>query len=271
MMNKLLLILLLLSFSAFAETEFKIITLQHVFAKDLLPIIEPMVGADGAANGMNNQLIVRAQPDRLREIEATIASLDVARVNRKITVKSSNDSQTQQDRTEASGAVRVGKVTIGNDRRAPNSNKPNTSRVDVERNASNSSQNSNQFISMLDGQRAFIKVGQIVPFTQEWVTITRRYIQIDRTTDWREITTGFAVRPQTIGNQVELEITPRIAKLNSNGYIDFEELKTTLRVKLGDWVDIGGTMQSNDDVSRQILGFQRVSSQQNSSLVIKVE
>ena len=270
-MKKLLLILLLMSCSAFAETEFKIITLQHVFASDLLPIIAPMVGEDGAANGINNQVIVRANPERMREIEATVASLDVARVNRKITVKSSNYVQSQQKRTEATGAVKIGKVIVANDRRAT----PNSGRVDIERNSSDSSQNSNQFVNVLDGERAFIKVGQIVPFTQEWVTITRRYIQVDKTTDWHEITTGFAVRPRTIGDasnkQVELEITPRIAKLNNQGFIDFEDLKTIVNVKLGDWVDIGGTMQTNDDVSRKILGAQSVSSQQQSSLVIKVE
>jgi len=266
-MKKLLFALLMMSFSAFAQTEFKIITLQHLFANDLLPIVEPMVGADGAANGMNNQLIVRAVPERMHEIEAIVARLDVARVNRKITVKASNNVQTQQERTEASGAVNVGKVTVASDRRAA----PNTGRVELDRNSSNSTQNSNQFVSVLDGERAFIRVGQSVLFTQEWVTITRRYVQIDRTTDWQEIATGFAVRPRTVGNQVELEITPRIAKLNSSGYIDFEDLKTTLRVNLGDWVDIGGTMQTNDEVSRKILGLQNISSQQKSNLVIKVE
>ena len=270
-MKKLLLILLLMSSCAFAETEFKIITLQHLFASDLLSIIAPMVGAAGAANGMNNQLIVRTTPERMLEIEAIVAKLDVTKVNRKITVKSSNNVQSLQERTEASGAVKMGKVTVANDRHA----KPNSGRVDVDRNSSNSSQNSNQFVSVLDGERAFIKVGQIVPFTQEWVTITRRYIQIVATTDWREISTGFAVRPRTVGDPnnkfVELEITPRIAKLNSQGFIDFEDLKTIVNVKLGDWVDIGGTMQTNDDVSRKILGVQSVSSQQQSSLVIKVE
>ena len=270
-MKKLLLILLLMSSCAFAETEFKIITLQHLFASDLLSIIAPMVGAAGAANGMNNQLIVRTTPERMLEIEAIVDKLDVTKVNRKITVKSSNNVQSLQERTEASGAVKMGKVTVANDRHA----KPNSGRVDVDRNSSNSSQNSNQFVSVLDGERAFIKVGQIVPFTQEWVTITRRYMQIVETTDWREITTGFAVRPRTVGDQnnkfVELEITPRIAKLNSQGFIDFEDLKTIVNVKLGDWVDIGGTMQTNDDVSRKILGVQSVSSQQQSSLVIKVE
>jgi len=45
--------------------------------------------------------------------------------------------------------------------------------------------------------------------------MTRRYIQVDRIIDWLEVNTGFAVRPRTIGNQVELEVTPRIASLNS--------------------------------------------------------
>ena len=62
---------------------------------------------------------------------------------------------------------------------------------------------------------SFSMCGKIFPFTQESVTMTRRYIQVDRITDWLEVSTGFAVRPRTIGNQVELEVTPRIASLNS--------------------------------------------------------
>lgn len=266
-MKKLLFALLLISCTALAETEFKIITLQHRFASDLLPMIDPMVGADGTATGMNNQLILRAQPARMREIEELVTQLDAARVSRKITVKTSNNVQNQQERVEARGAAKVGKVTVSNDRHA----KPNTGRVEVENSSSNSSQNSNQFINVLDGERAFIRVGQIVPFTQEWVTITRRYVHVERFTDWHEVSTGFAVRPRTVGNHVELEITPRIALLNNQGFIDFEELTTIMRVSLGNWVDIGGTMQQNDEVSRKILGLLSTSSQQNSSLNIKVE
>lgn len=269
--SKLCFILLLICSSAFAETEFKIFSLQHRFASDLLPIVEPMVGADGTANAIDSQLIVRAQPERMREIEALVANMDIARVNRKITVSTSNNMQSQRERVEAKGATKVGKVTISNDRKAQNSNKPNSGRVDIENSSSNTQQSSNQFINVLDGERAFIRVGQLVPFTQEWVTITRRYIQVDRFTDWREVTTGFAVRPRTIGNEVELEITPRIARLNNQGYIDFEELTTVIRTSLGAWVDIGGTMQQNDEVSRKILGFLNSSSQQNSTLSVKVD
>jgi hypothetical protein len=269
--SKLCFILLLTCSSAFAETEFKIFSLQHRFANDLLPIVESMVGANGSANAIDSQLIVHAQPERMREIEALVGNMDIARVNRKITVSTSNNMQSQRERVEAKGATKVGKVTISNDRKAQNSNKPNSGRVDIENSSSNTRQSSNQFINVLDGERAFIRVGQLVPFTQEWITITRRYIQVDKFTDWREVTTGFAVRPRTIGNEVELEITPRIARLNNQGYIDFEELTTVIRTSLGTWVDIGGTMQQNDEVSRKILGSQSSASQQKTSLSVKVD
>jgi type II secretory pathway component GspD/PulD (secretin) len=270
-MKKILLLCLFLSASVFAETEFKIITLQHRFASDLLPIIEPMVGADGTATGMNNELILRASPERMREIEATIEKLDAARANRKITVNRNSNIQSKREGVEVTGNVKAGKVTVSNDRRGQNSNNPNSGTIEIENGSSNSQQNSSQFLNVLDGERAFIRVGQIVPFTQEWVTITRRFVAIGRITDWRDITTGFAVRPRTVGNQVELEITPRIARLNQQGFIDFEELTTVVRTNLGSWVDIGGTMQQNDEVSRKILGYQNSASQQNSNLSIKVD
>ena len=260
------------SLIAHAETEFKIITLQHRFASDLLPTITPMVGADGTATGMQNQLILRASPERMRNIEAMIETLDAERTNRRITVSNSNNIDSQQDRTEASGTIRRGNVIISNggvsnNRRAA----PNTGRIDIERSTSNTAHNSNQFISVVDGERAYISNGQIVPFTQEWISITSRYIQVDRLTDWQEVTTGFAVRPRTIGNKVELEITPRIARLNNQGFVDFEALSTTISVTLGDWVNIGGTMQNNDEISRKILGVQSMSNSQNSNINIKVD
>jgi type II secretory pathway component GspD/PulD (secretin) len=267
-MKKLLIaFLMLFSLIANAETEFQIITLQHRFAADLLPIISPMVGEDGTATGINNQLILRASPSRMREIEQTIAELDIIRVNRRISIRSNNNSQRQLNRTEASGNVKIGKTTISNRRNTL----PNSGNINIERNSSRISQNSTQFVNVIDGERAFIRVGQIVPFTHEWISITRRYIQIERYTDWHEISTGFAVRPRSIGNQIELEITPRIAKANSHGFIDFEELSTTIRVSLGEWVDIGGTMQSRDDISRKILGLRQSPSQQSSGLMVKVD
>ena len=123
----------------------------------------------------------------------------------------------------------------------------------------------------MDGERAFIRVGQSVPYTQEWVTLTQRYTSIQRTTEFVDISTGFSVRPRSIGNQIELEITPRIAQLNQNKYIDFEELSTIVRVNRDEWLDLGGTMQQKDDVSRAILSTQNGQQSQSNALSIRVE
>jgi type II secretory pathway component GspD/PulD (secretin) len=129
----------------------------------------------------------------------------------------------------------------------------------------------NEFLTVLDGERAFIRVGQSVPYTQQWVYLTSRYINIQQTIEFQDITTGFAVRPRYIGEQVELEITPRIARLNQTGFIDFEELSTVVIVKPGEWFDLGGNMQNRDDVSREILSISRGGNRQKSNLKIRVD
>lgn len=248
-----------------AQTELRIYTLQHYFAKDLYGVITPLVGQDGTVTGTNNQLIVRATPSQLAEIEAVIAAMDVPRANRKITVATNRNQQSTYDNTELSGNVSIGNVTIGNRQREQGA------RIDVTRQQNQSTQTSQQFIQVVDGQRAFIQVGTLVPFTQDWLLITKRYTQMTRTTDWVEVSTGFAVSPRTIGNQVEIEVTPRITNLNSRQSIDFETLTTVVRVNLGEWVNIGQTMQHRDDVSRKILGAQSGSFEDKSNLSIRVD
>ncbi len=258
-------VLMMLVQSAYAQTELRIFTLQHHFAKDLYSVITPLVGQDGTVTGTNNQLIVRATPAQLAEIEAVIVAFDVPRVNRKITVASNRNQNTTYNNTELSGNVNIGNVTIGNRQREQGA------RIDVTRQQNQSKQNSQQFIQVVDGQRAFIQVGQLVPFTQDWLLMTKRYAQLTRTIDWVEVSTGFAVRPRTIGNQVEIEITPRIARLNSQESIDFETLTTIVRVSLGEWVNIGQTMQQRDELSRKILGSQSGSFEDKSNLSIRVD
>lgn len=264
-MKILIALLLSISLSAFAQTELRVFTLQHHFAKDLYSVITPLVGQNGTVTGVNNQLIVRATPAQLQEIEAVIAAMDVPRVNRKITVASNRNQQSTYNNTELSGNVNIGNVTIGNRQGRQGAS------VDITRQQNQSTQNSQQFIQVVDGQRAFIQVGKLVPFTQDWLLITKRYTQNTRTTDWLEVSTGFAVSPRTIGNQVEVEITPRITNLNSRQTIDFETLTTVVRVNLGEWVNIGQTMQQRDDVSRKILGAQSGTFEDKSNLSIRVD
>lgn len=260
---------LMLSLQVIAATEFKIITLQHRFAEDILPTIRPLVGSEGAATGIQNQLIIRASPENMAEIEQIIANFDVERKNIRITVRHQSNLQNESDGVTVNGRKRFGNVEIGSNK-YPRSTMEGV-QIGIENSQNSSNTNGNQFVNVIDGEQAFIRVGQSVPFTQEWVTLTHRYAHVQQTTEFLDVTTGFAVRPRSIGDQIELEITPRIAKLNQNGFIDFEELSTIVRINRGEWFDLAGTMQQKDDVSRAILSKQSSNQSQSNQLSIRVE
>ncbi|MGB4812831.1 MAG: secretin N-terminal domain-containing protein [Methylophilaceae bacterium] len=264
-----LVINLLFCFSAFAATNFKIITLKHHLAEEILPMIQPLAGEDGVITGMQNQIIVRASPEHMAEIEQTIASLDVALQNLKITVSHQNNHASSRNGVQVSGSQRIGDIEVRTNRYPKNA--PDGAQIDIENNQSNIQNYGTQFINVLDGRAAFIRVGQSVPFTQEWVTYMHRYTNVQQTTQYVDITTGFSVRPHIMGDQIELEISPRIAKPNQQGMIDFEELGTIVRINKGEWFDLGGTMQQKDVVSRAILSQQNSNQTQSNALFIRVD
>jgi len=264
-----LLLVMLLPLHGIAATEFKIIDLQYRFVEDILPIIQPLAGNDGAVTGMQNHLIIRASPEKMREIEQVVATLDVIRQNFKITVRRENNLQTTQDGVDINGRNQVGSVKIGTSKYPTDSRDGIRLGIDSRRNSTKN--RSNQFINVLDGESAFIRVGQSLPFTQGWRLLTRRYISIQQSIEFIDISTGFVVRPRSIGNQIELEIIPRIAQLNQKGFIDFEELSTVVRAKKGEWLNLGGIMQQKDEVSRTILSIHRYDQSQNNELSIKID
>lgn len=103
---------LCLAWHAGAVTEFKIITLQHRFAEEILPAVQPLVGSDGTVSAMQNNLVVRTIAANMAEIEQIIRTLDTARQNLKITVSRNQNLDAHRNSLEVSGRKRIGNVTI---------------------------------------------------------------------------------------------------------------------------------------------------------------
>lgn len=251
--------------AAWAETQFKMITLQHRFGQDLLPAIQPLVGADGTASAIDNQLLIQASPERMATIEQAVAALDTEVRTWRIRVDRSRAGHASGSRLEANGSVSRGDVRI----QGPGRNRPGGSGVTVEMERRDSS--TSEQIAVLDGAQAVIAVGQSIPFTEHWLTLARRYADLRQTVQYRDITTGFSVRPRLIGQEVELEIVPRLASLRSDGVIEFAELGSTVRVVPGLWFDLGAAMHVHDEVSQAILTRTRKNDGQNIQLWIMVE
>jgi type II secretory pathway component GspD/PulD (secretin) len=265
----LLLIMLSTSLASDAASEFKIFTLQHRFAEDILPTIEAILGNNGTASAIQNQLIIRTDSQTMIEVEQTIATLDTARDNLKIRVKRQGNITESSNNTSIRGRTRIGNATIvtGNDSR----HSRDGVNINLENNQTRSLQTSEQFIQVLDGAPAYISVGESVPYTSEWVLLTQRYALTQTNTEFIEIGTGFTVRARSIGSRIELDITPTFSKLKQHGRLEFEQLTSTVMVDRNEWVNIGGIMQENDDVSRTILSSKNGRVYENNQIFIRVE
>jgi hypothetical protein len=251
-----------------ALNELKTISLRHRFAEELLPMVQPLVGPQGTASGMNNVLIIRTTPDRMAEIEQVVAELDVAHRNIRVEVSHESGLQSDDRRISAGGRGRIGdaEIVIGEPGR-----RRDGAEVEFNQGSRRIQRSGNQYLTVMDGGDAFIEVGQSVPYSQQWAVFTQRYARIRQAAVFRDITTGFAVSPRYIGDEVEVEITPRIARPGRGDVVDFEALSTRVRVRPGEWFDLGGTMAGSDEVSRAILQSGSGATAETSSLMIRVD
>jgi hypothetical protein len=284
MLKKLIVILLLsmLATVVLADYPLKIIPLKHRSAEELIPVIRPMLGAGENVGGMQYQLFVRASDKGLRDIELLLAELDRARKNLKITL--------QQDVARNSGAIsqgisgegRAGDVRVivpsrresgGRGGLVIGGTQEDSLRYKITRSTGSSQDNNSQFINVLEGAPAFIRVGQSLPYAQRFLVFAGNRVVYGQDTQFLNVTTGFDVLPRLNGDRVELEIAPRLSFVGNGGIQDvrFQELRTTVSVKLGEWVELGGVISGRDEVSRAIFETASTQSGERRTVRFKVE
>lgn len=248
---------LLFSIAAIAN-ELEIINLKHRSAEELLPIIQPLLGKDEVASGMNYQLILRASPHNIAQIRRLLEGIDTMPRRLKITVMQDVDSDTVERLVGVSGRVSLGRgVQAG-------ASIASTRSLDDDRKT--------QQLQVLEGNRAFVRSGQSVPVQQQvnsgWGT------QVT-TTQYRDVLSGFYVLPRVNGDNVTLEINSQNDSVAPNR-IDtpatrIQSTSSTVSGRLGEWIELGGSgQQSSVDTSSITV---RSTSRQNEqrSVLIRVE
>lgn len=136
--------------AAWAETEFKIITLQHRFGQDLVSALQPLAGPGGVISATGNHLLVEVAPERMAAIEEAVARLDVESRTFRIRIDRSHAGHESSERIEAGGSVGNDNVRI---RRLGPGQRGNGVVVEMDgRETSNRTQGS-EYVSVLDGAR----------------------------------------------------------------------------------------------------------------------
>lgn len=256
--------LLVFSLTEKALAEMEIITINNRPATDienlLLPLLQPEERI--IANGSN--LIIRTTPERLVEIQGIIEKLDTPIENLIITVVQGHDISADQFNIAAKVQARI-----------TTNDKANQSfRFDAKsrKTKSKDQQENTQTLKTMDGQPAYIKVGSAHPIQDVQIHPTGYgYPALSTRTQYLETSTGFAVTPRLAGqDQVILDIAPWSDNFR-NRKIDTQGLHTTIRTRLGEWIEIGGNTENYRSDATTLLSEVRTTRTQDMHVLIKVE
>lgn len=258
MIFSLIISFLLLIADVGAETLVEIITLNNRSLEEVLPVLEPLIEGQGAITGIDNKLIVRATPAAIATIKEVLKKIDTVPRNLLITVKQENN-RAEEDKA-LSGTGRIGTEK-------PNNRSPS---VDVEiRGQSQLSKNEKletQRVLILEGRPAFIQLKQSIPYVERTFpqnTIQNRVV-------FKDIPTGFHVTPQIRGVAVVLQITPQNSSVEKNA-VTVQEIATTLSVRIGEWVEIGGLLQDKNATHNGVSSISDAKSHDTKNVFLKVE
>ncbi|WP_423203818.1 secretin N-terminal domain-containing protein [Pseudomonas kribbensis] len=197
------------SFSVMAATE--IVPLKYHTSADMLPVAQDFIGKDGQVSAYGNQLIVKAEPDKIQELKALLTQLDTAPKRLLITVDTNENNQQntgdQQTRIiNYSTASRDGGI---------------------------------QQIQASEGAPALIQVGQSVPITSSQ---TNSYGDYSSQTQYRNVTQGFYVTASVTGDTVHLAISTNRDRMSQErpDVVSVQSTDTTVTGRLGEWITLAG-------------------------------
>jgi type II secretory pathway component GspD/PulD (secretin) len=227
---------------------------------------------------MDFRLIIRTSDRNLKEVERILAQVDVVRQRLRITVEQAS----AEDRATTSQSV-TGEARIGDKARVILPAKPPQKgglivqkdglRYTTNRRTTTASNANTQTVMTMDGQRAWIRIGQSVPHVRKILALSRRQLVLIQDIELQDVTTGFDVLPRVHGDRVLVEITPRLSSLRnpSTGLADFQELSTTVETKLGEWLDLGEILENRGEVHRAILESATTDSDERRTVRLKIE
>ena len=271
----LLFALLVFAMPAQARQQVEIIELHHRTVEDVLPVLQPLLEPGGALSGMSGQLIVRASEGNLAELKKVLEAIDQPPRQLVIHVSQSRGMDSRQQGYGVSGSVAVGdNVRIA----VPDAGvevRQGGSRVgvqggDVRRSGE---ERTDQFVRVLDGGEAFIRIGRslAVPFRR--VTAGPGGVTVTDGVVYRDIGQGFHAVPRLAGDRVTVEISPQFDSPGDRGGgdMDTQRLTTTVTGRLGEWIELGGSERQGQGTETRMTGMASGEMRDTRSVWLRVE
>jgi hypothetical protein len=264
---------LLTNISFAGETITEVIPLFNRPASEVIPLISPLLEDTDRVIADGSNLIVKSAPERLGELIMLIDKLDAPLNNLLITVIQSRRATAR----ELNAAARANLKLPRNNQLKPGTGITGHYYQTNDQNANESTQT----IRVLEGNPAHISIGNSYPIQNFQIYNSGYgygYPAVSTATEFIDATTGFTVTPRLIEQnpslekqQVILEILPWSENVNTNGQIETRNAQSTIKINLGEWVELAGSdenSRSNINGNRVII---RQTNQNRVHILVKVD
>jgi type II secretory pathway component GspD/PulD (secretin) len=262
------------------QSVLEVIDLKYRSAEQIVPMLKPLLAPGGTISALQNRVIVRTTPQNLAELRKVIEAVDSMPKRLMITVRQEAVGTGLASEAEVSGSIGTdgARVTVPGNRStlgatAQARQGDNVARARVLSSQSAATDRGVQSVQVLEGNEAFIRIGQSVPIPYFSVVQTPWGTQIAQSVEYRDADTGFRVRPRVNGDRVTLEISSRRDSLADpySQTFDLQRIDTVVSGRLGEWIDIGGVDQSRVQTQGGTISRRSGSVSDDRKVFLKVE
>lgn len=213
----------------------EMIALKNRPAAELVPVLKPLLQPGEEVTGTGYDLILKASPERSRELREIVARLDRELKNLRITVRRASREELEQEALAVRGKIHVTGTRVDTDLKG----QVHSTRKRLE-------DTDYQTVRALEGTPAFIHSGVAFPVPVRSAAQVGGSVVITDTLSYRHASAGFYARVQLNGDQIRVDISPERSALSDRGggAIETQGLVTTLRGRLGEWIELGGAGSS---------------------------
>jgi type II secretory pathway component GspD/PulD (secretin) len=256
---------------AVARPQITTIALQQRPAAEVAEVLKPLLAPHESVTGDGYTLILNVEPSRLDDLRTTVATLDRAPRQLRISVR---QQLTTEDGLTAGGVV----ARVGDDHGRMIVGTPDAgSGAEVRYRGvgvygadphGRQRDSTEQTVVALEGRPAHIAVGLDAPFDS---TCDDGYGDRHACTEYREVSTGFEVLARLDAGGVTLDVSPQTQQLGPDDVVAFQAAHTQLRGPLGQWLELGGMVASDGESRHDVLASTARRSLSARRIAIKVE
>ena len=248
--------------------EVAVIKVQYRRAAELVPVVQSMLSAKGSVtvSQRTNSLVIVDTSEAIERVNAYLDRFDRPVEQVRIYVRFHTQATEQERAIEARGRVSNDELSV-----ATGGKQKDGLDLSVEDRRYRQTGNSEAFVVAMSGSPAFIGSGQQIPYRRS-SPFFRRHAPHDRTVAWQNAESGFEVTPIVVGDNVHLKIVPRIVYDDrQDAVVRFFGAQTELTVPLGQWVEIGGAADQQNEVIKEILSRSQGGENSTTSMSLMVE